>query len=338
LGIPAAILLVVGFVGCPQISNSGDGSNTVVAPKNLVVTASTSAISISLSWTASTTSGATYRVYRGTSAGGEATTPIGTSTTANYSDTDSTLQPNTTYYYYIRAVSDGVESAKSNEAHATTANLTGGPAPTVTFKRVDPSVFFDPPYNYDLVDQCAWLTWQGPASGVSYTVLRSTDPSFSNPEGTDVTSLGTSGTGYVNAYFYDESTGYDFYDNTALLGQTYYYEVFETNEANGGVSLPSSVVTAGAPAPKNVKAVENGDTTVTVSWDSVPDATDYYIGVVDSSGILRVDFQTHNASTSITLSSTDYSFQNGTYYFVMDAYVSDWGYYSLSNPLTYSVP
>lgn len=339
--VSAVVLSVVGLVGCQYLFDFLDDQPTAVAsPTYLAATASASAISISLSWTASTTSGAAYRVYRGTSAGGEAATPIGTSTTAGYADAASTLQPNTTYYYYVTAVSGGVESARSNEAHATTKN-TGGtvvPAPAVTFHRVAPSVFLDPPYNYDLEDQYVHLIWQGPSSGVSYTVLRSTDPDFSSPEGTDVTSLNTSWFGYANGYFYDESAGgYDFWDNTASFGVNYYYVVYRIDDADGAVSPYSNVVTAGAPAPTNVIAVDNGDGTFTVSWDPVPSAYDYDIEFADSYGMYLDHYQMHNASTSITLSYSAYGFENGEdYYFLVNAYAGDWGYYSLSDSLTYS--
>lgn len=90
-------------------------------PSALSATASTTGLSIELNWTASPTSAATYKIYRGTSAGGESSTAIGTSTSTTYTDNDSALQLNATYYYVVTAVlSDGTESAKSNEASAKT--------------------------------------------------------------------------------------------------------------------------------------------------------------------------------------------------------------------------
>jgi len=72
---------------------------------------------VSLSWTAS--SGATsYNMYRGTSAGGEGTTPIATGVTAT-SYVNTGLTNNKTYYYKVAAVNSGGTSAQSAEASAT---------------------------------------------------------------------------------------------------------------------------------------------------------------------------------------------------------------------------
>jgi hypothetical protein len=70
-----------------------------------------------LSWTAST--GATsYNVYRGTTSGGEAGTPVATGvTTTSYTDTG--LTNGVTYYYKVAAVSAGGVSAQSSEANTT---------------------------------------------------------------------------------------------------------------------------------------------------------------------------------------------------------------------------
>lgn len=84
------------------------------APTNLMATAGNA--SVSLSWTGST--GATsYNVYRGTSSGGESTTPIATFVTqASY--TDSTATNGTTYYYEVAAINSAGTSGMSNEASA----------------------------------------------------------------------------------------------------------------------------------------------------------------------------------------------------------------------------
>jgi len=72
---------------------------------------------ISLSWSAS--SGATsYRVYRGTTAGGESTTAVATGiTTTSYTNTG--LTNSTTYYYKVAAVNAVGTSGYSNEATTT---------------------------------------------------------------------------------------------------------------------------------------------------------------------------------------------------------------------------
>jgi hypothetical protein len=95
------------------------------APSGLSATAASSS-AINLSWTASTTSGVTYSVFRSTS---QAFTPAAANqVTSGLTGTtfgDTALSGSTTYYYYVEAVIGGVASAASNEANATTSASTG---------------------------------------------------------------------------------------------------------------------------------------------------------------------------------------------------------------------
>jgi fibronectin type 3 domain-containing protein len=69
-----------------------------------------------LSWKASS-GAASYKVYRGTSAGGESTTAIKTGlTTASFTDTG--LTSGTAYFYKVAAVNASGTSGLSNEASA----------------------------------------------------------------------------------------------------------------------------------------------------------------------------------------------------------------------------
>jgi hypothetical protein len=75
-----------------------------------------------LSWTASaTTSGVVgYNVYRGTSSGGESSTPLNSTPINGTTYTDESVTAGATYYYVVTAVgSDGVQSTDSNETKAT---------------------------------------------------------------------------------------------------------------------------------------------------------------------------------------------------------------------------
>lgn len=79
-----------------------------------------------LSWTASVTPGvAGYWVYRGTTAGGESSTPLNptmvTGSVSTFVYNDTAVTAGATYYYVVTAVaSDGVtQSADSNEVSAT---------------------------------------------------------------------------------------------------------------------------------------------------------------------------------------------------------------------------
>ena len=86
---------------------------------------------LKLTWTAST-GAVSYNIYRGTTAGGESTTPIATGVTTN-TYTNTGLTPNTTYYYKVVAVNGVGGSKPSTESFAT------APPPTssVTFVKTD---------------------------------------------------------------------------------------------------------------------------------------------------------------------------------------------------------
>jgi hypothetical protein len=85
---------------------------------------------ITLTW--DPTPGATsYHLYRGTTSGGEASTPIATTTGTSY--TDSGLTANQVYFYEVTAVNSGGESPRSAEdsSHTTPPIPTGGSTPGV---------------------------------------------------------------------------------------------------------------------------------------------------------------------------------------------------------------
>ncbi len=92
--------------GSPQtVSLSGTGSHDVI-----------------LSWTASPTSGVIgYDVYRGTTSGGENSTPLNSTLISGTSYTDESVMSGVTYYYLVTAVSSNgaTQSAASNEISAT---------------------------------------------------------------------------------------------------------------------------------------------------------------------------------------------------------------------------
>lgn len=70
-------------------------------------------------------------VYRGTTSGGEGTTPYATIPNPAITFTDSTVTPGATYFYQVTATNCGGESGRSTEVNATIPNPVGPPnAPT----------------------------------------------------------------------------------------------------------------------------------------------------------------------------------------------------------------
>ena len=74
--------------------------------------------SVVLTWNASPTGGVSYNIFRGTSSGGEGTTPINTSSITSLTFTDANITPGSTYYYTVEAVDSAGSSSPSNEASA----------------------------------------------------------------------------------------------------------------------------------------------------------------------------------------------------------------------------
>ena len=85
---------------------------------------------IGLTWTPPVGSITGYNVYRGTTAGGESTTPLNSAplspTAASY--LDSTVVPGNTYYYVVQAINGPATSASSNEASGEIAGNSGNVA------------------------------------------------------------------------------------------------------------------------------------------------------------------------------------------------------------------
>jgi hypothetical protein len=73
---------------------------------------------VTLSWTASTTSGVTYNIYRQQACSGNFTQINASAITATV-HTDSAVAPGETYCYQVTALLSGVESTASNPAPAT---------------------------------------------------------------------------------------------------------------------------------------------------------------------------------------------------------------------------
>lgn len=93
------------------------GPSTPAAPTNLRARAGVG--TVQLTWTASTTAGVTYNIYRGRTSGGESSTPINTNPVTTTSYVDSVRGDGTRYYYYVKAQSATLgESARSNEVSA----------------------------------------------------------------------------------------------------------------------------------------------------------------------------------------------------------------------------
>jgi len=220
------------------------------APQNL--TASPGQSVVTLTWSAPATDGGapvtSYNVYRGTSAGGEGTSPYATNLTA-LTLVDKGTTNGTTYFYRVAAVNSAGEGALSVEASAT---------PQATAPSVPTSLVAS------AGDSRVDLSWQMPAddggsSITGYNVYRATTPG------------GEGGGPYQTGLNQTQFT-----DSAATNGVTYYYTVTAVNAVGESqASSEASATPRPAPtppsAPTNVSAVA-GNASVQLSW--TPPASD----------------------------------------------------------------
>jgi fibronectin type 3 domain-containing protein len=281
------------------------------APSGLVASGGNGAVA--LSWAIPTSDGGSpitgYDVYRGTSAGGEAVTPIATNV-ATSSFTDTSVTNGTTYYYKVTAVNAVGVSPQSNEASATPqAPATAPSAPQ------SPAAAGG--------NGSVSLSWSAPASNGGAAVT-----------GYDVY-RGTSAGGESATPIATNVTGTSFIDTGLANGTTYYYTVTAINAV--GMSPPSSEASATpqptvASAPLSVVAGP-GNASVTVSW-SVPASDggspitgyDVYRGT-SAGGEPATPIATNVTGTSFT----DTGVTNGTTYYYKVAAVNAVGVSPRSN-------
>lgn len=213
------------------------------APQNLLATSGNA--QVALSWSAPADQGGSaitgYKVYRGTSPGGEALLlSLGNVLTF----TDAALTNGVTYFYKVSAVSSVGEGPQSNEASAT---------PNV------PSVVPSSPQNLvaEGGDEMVTLTWSTPAQAGSsvitaYKVYR-----------------GASTGG--EAFLVTLGDVLTYTDAGLTNGQTYYYKVSAMNSVGEGAqsnevsSTPASEATVPT-APGGLEATAGDELIVELSW------------------------------------------------------------------------
>jgi parallel beta-helix repeat protein len=232
------------YINSSQVVNIILDVSAPSAPQNLQAFAGDGYVN--LTWNAPVSEGSSpitnYRIYRGTSPGGESfLIEIGDGDFYN----DTTVVNGIDYYYKVSAKNDDGEGPLSNEATGTPSGGT-----TIPSEPLDIAV--------DAGNSYVNVTWNPPASDggspiTHYEIYRGDAP------GVDVFLVEIGNLSYYN-------------DTTVTNGNTYYYKVSAKNAIGEGAqsnevdATPSSVPTA----PQNlISAAGNGY--VNISWDSPSD-------------------------------------------------------------------
>ncbi len=286
--------------GASALSNEANATPQVsapAAPTGLKATAGNA--QVTLNWTASS-GAASYNVYRGGAAAGEATAPIATGITAT-TFVNTGLTNGSPYFYKVAAVNTGGTSALSNEANAT-PQVSAPAAPTGLKATAG--------------NAQVTLNWTASSGAASYNVYRG---GAAAGEATAPIATGITATTFVN---------------TGLTnGSPYFYKVAAVN--TGGTSALSNEANAtpqaSAPtlpaAPTGLTATA-GNAQVTLNWTASSGATSYnvYRGGAASGEATAPIATGITATTFINTGLT-----NGSPYFYKVAAVNAGGASALSN-------
>ena len=248
------------------------------APSGLGATAS-SASQINLTWTASPTSGVTYTVFFGTSAGSIGTVLASGLTSPSYQATG--LTSATTYYFTVEAVSSGGNSTLSNTASATTQTPSTTSAPGT-------------PTATALSSSQISLTWAATASGQTYSV-------YSGTSAAAVTSLiasGISATSYTVSGLSPTTTYY-----FTIVGVT-----ATATSSPSGVGSATTLAPTPPAAPSNLLATASSASQINLSWAASSTSgvtyTVYKGSSVAASGISGTNYSVTGLSASTAYTFT----------------------------------
>lgn len=234
----------VNNAGIGARSNEAKGKPQVAppsAPGNLTATPGNA--QVSLSWSA--VQGATsYLLYRGTTSGGQASTPVRTINNGT-SVVDTGLTNGTKYYYKVAAANPGGIGPKSNEAASTPNVVPGAP----TGLAAEPG------------DAKIALKWNAVNGATSYNVYRGTTAAgqAASPIATNITTTAFLNTGLTN-------------------GTAYFFKVAAVNSAGvGGMSNETSATPGALPSAPTALAAAAEDKAVALTWQAAPGAVTYNV-------------------------------------------------------------
>jgi fibronectin type 3 domain-containing protein len=280
-GVTYYYRITAGNGSCESSYNVEQSATPVAAcgqtqPAN-VIAAPSGSVQVTIGWEASTPTPTTYSIARSTTSGsGYVSIGSVAGTVLTYTDTDTTLLKNTTYYYQVTA--NGTCTATSAEVSATTACVNPAKVVPATTANADGSIT---------------VQWPIANGATAYAVSRSSD-------GTTYSVVSPAPPPPLTATSYKDSSG-------LTNGSSYFYKVTSSN-ANGQCTTESDATAAVrsciAPAkPEGLKAIRSGNKQVTLTWTASSGTNITY----------RIQRgTTTNYATSTTASYVDNAADNGT--------------------------
>ncbi|EHQ91191.1 cell wall-binding repeat-containing protein [Desulfosporosinus youngiae] len=281
-----------------------DEDDSLSAPTGLTATAESSS-EIYLDWD-SVSNATSYYVYRSTTSSGTYS-KIGTATSSRYTDSD--LESDTTYYYKVKTVRNSKTSEYSSKDYAKTLDSDEDDslsAPTDLRASAESSSEI-------------YLDWDSVSNATSYYVYRSTTSSGTYSK------IGT-------------ATSSKYTDSDLKSDTTYYYKVKAVRNSKTSEYSSRDYATtdrsdeSDLSAPTDLTARAESSSRIYLDWDSVSEATSYYVyRSTASSGTYS------KISTTTTSNYTDTGLSpNTTYYYKVTA-VNNWsssGYSSSAYAIT----
>ncbi|MDR3570959.1 MAG: hypothetical protein P4L81_02030, partial [Candidatus Pacebacteria bacterium] len=289
-------ILGISDISLPQCNIVHGAAVVPSAPTALTVTSSS--LKNTLTWSAS--SGAnSYNIYRGSSSGGESSTPLATGVTST-TFTDSNASIGTTSYYEVTAVNSAGASADSNEAYATALDT-----PVLQRQYYLGEAAFPP----EIGATETTLYWGEIAGATGYMLYRSSDKNLFLP----VASI--------------EQNNWEYTDTGLTPGTTYdYYLVAIAPNSTSGTSNDLSITTLPT-TPTNLTATAVSQA-ISLTWTASVGAVSYniYRGT-SSGGEAGVPIATGVTSTNYL----DSTVMNGTTYYYRVTAVDSGGETDMSN-------